>query len=42
MDGFHTLLAGSYPEAGSFSLRMLDTADRRKEDSVLLKGGVGR
>lgn len=42
MDGFHTPLAGSYPEAGSFNLRMLDAADRSKEDSVLLKWGVGR
>lgn len=41
MDGFHTPLAGSYPEVGSFNLRMLHTADRRKEDSVLLKGGMG-
>lgn len=41
MDGFHTPLSGSYPEVGSFNLRMLDTADRRK-DLVLLKGGVGR
>lgn len=32
MDGFHTPLAVSYPEVGSFNLRMLDTAERRKED----------